>query len=321
MSLSRRSLLSLFAGLPLRAAGGIGLRLPVDGLQRAREQLRRIIDNRYIAFDLRALDEGGRELFRIQHNEDMLLPVASCFKAFVVPWYYLNVPPEERDDGPESAMWDMAVHSGNYFTSVVLDQVAERVPGEGNAIEKFNDFLLSIGLQNGLYQWRVGRTKRARDERFRPSPDSGRMVRVDERRYAVFNVFTARDLAQGYGFLVRGEGAFQGPQVADALERSRSLLGRPERVVRSPIERVWRPGYTGKQGIIFPQDIPTGYVFNDAGLVNIGGLQYIIAFMSVAQYETVAMTALREVVRQAILLERELSGAQTSLQSMPRIHG
>ena len=239
----------------------------------------------------------------------------------MVPWYYLTVPKADWDDGPESAIWDMAVHSGNYYTAVVMDRVARLIPGDGNAIQKFNDFLLSIGLKNGIYVWRIGPTKEKRDERFRPSRASGRMVRLGERQIPIFNTFFASDLAAGYDFIARADRHNNRPEVGIALRRARDLLGRSEKGIRSPIERAYHPGYIGKQGTILPRDIPTGYVFNDAGLLNIGNLQYILAFMSVAEFERDALSALREIVRQAILLEREIERLRQPPRRMPLING
>ncbi|MCE2489691.1 MAG: hypothetical protein J4G17_06915 [Anaerolineae bacterium] len=277
------------------------------------------MNGRYIALDLRALDRQHGELFRLQLNADLLLPVASCFKAFVVPWYYLTVPQSDWVDGPESPVWEMAVHSRNYFTAVVLDQVARNVPGEGNAIEKFNDFLLSTGMRNGIYLWRGGPTRKFLDSRFKPSRSTGRMVRLGERQIPIYNVFTARDLANRYDFLTRGGESRNSPEDEIALQRARALLGRPEKGLLSPIERAYSPGYIGKHGAIGPNDIPTGFVLNYAGLVKIDKMQFIIAFMSVAEFEGDAMSALREIVQHAILLERELRQAPAT--DIPRVRG
>ena len=321
MSLSRRRLLSLIPGFPFQRAALSGSPLPVGQVQQMRSAVEELLDGRFIALELRALDGNREELFRIQFNADMLLPVASCFKAFVVPWYYLTVPRENWNDGPGSALWNMAVHSSNYHTAVALDRVAALVPGEGNAIEKFNDFLLSTGMKNGIYLWRIGPTRDRRDMRFKPSRATGRMVRLGDRQIPVFNTFSAGDLATGYDFIARGERFSSRPGIGAALQRTRELLAIPEKGANSPIERVYRPGYIGKQGSIPPQDIPTGYVFNDAGLIRIGDLQYILAFMSVSEFESRALAALRAIVGQAILLEREFRRLQQPPRRLPHIHG
>lgn len=321
MSLSRRNMLSLILASPFQRAALSGSPLPVGQVQQMRRSVAELLDGRHIALELRALDGKRDELFRVQFNADMLLPVASCFKAFVVPWYYLTVPREDWNDGPDSALWDMAVHSNNYYTAVVLDRVAGLAPGEGNAIEKFNDFLLSIGMKNGIYLWRIGPTRDNRDMRFKPSRATGRMVRLGDRQIPIFNTFSAGDLATGYDFIARGERSSSRPGIGAALQRTRELLAIPEKGVRSPIERAYRPGYIGKQGSIPPQDIPTGYVFNDAGLIRIGDLQYILAFMSVSEFETRALAALRAIVRQAILLEREFRRLQEPPRRLPRVRG
>ncbi len=322
MMLSRRSLLTLVAGLPLRRSDtSQSVRVPADSLERMREQLQNAVAGHNMALDLRALGESGDELFRIQINANRLMPVASCFKAFVVPWYYLHVPPEEQQDEPDSAMWDMAVHSGNYFTAVVLDHVASLVPGEDNALEKFNDFLLSIGMQNGLFAWDIGPTLGLFDLRFQPSEKNGRLVNVGEREFWIFNAFTASDLAQGYDFIACGEQYHTGARVTKALQKTRRILGIAERGFRSPIERVFAPGYIGKQGIILTSEIATGAVYNDAGVLDFGPRQYILAFMSTAEPPGKALKALREVVRQTSLMEQVLERVQKPVLRPPRVQG
>lgn len=284
-------------------------------------QLRQILAGRNMSLELRALDSDHADLFNIQIMADRLLPVASCFKAFVVPWYYLNVPPVLRQDGPGSALWDMAVHSSNHYTSVVLHQVAGHVPGPGNALQKFNNFLLSIGMQNGLYAWNVGHTSGQIDNRYQPSQKTGRLVRLGDRDFWIFNVFTASDLAQGFDYIARGEQRYPGVRVAAALRQSRSLLGIPERGFRSPIERVFAPGYIGKQGIIQTAEISTGSVFNDAGLLDFGKRKYILAFMSLAERESASLSALREIMHHVWAMDREIELTQAALQRLPRVWG
>ena len=322
MTLSRRNLLALAMGLSLpRSDARQGARVPAHFLAQIQEHLEEYLAGRNMALELRALADGRDELFRIQVNADRLMPVASCFKAFVVPWYYLHVPPDDQEDGPDSAMWDMAVHSGNYFTAVVLDQVASLVPGEGNALEKFNDFLLSIGMQNGIFAWDTGPTLGLFDLRYQPSDRTGRLVNVGERDFWIFNVFTASDLAQGYDYIARGETYHSGAGVTLALQQTRSLLGIPEKGFRSPIERVFAPGYIGKQGIILTNEIATGSVYNDAGLLDFGPRQYILVFMSTAEPARRALGALREVLWQIGLLEQVLEQEQKSVLRPPRVRG
>ena len=274
MLLSRRDLLGFVAGLPL-ARADTNTQVPADSLSQMQSQLQQTLAGHNMSLELRALDADHGDLFNIQVMADRLMPVASCFKAFVVPWYYLNVPPVDQEDGPDSAIWDMAVHSGNYYTSVVLKQVAGHVPGPDNALQKFNNFLLSIGMQNGLYNWNLGHTLGLFDNRYKPSQKTGRLVRLGDREFWIFNVFTASDLAQGFDYITRGEKHHPGVKVAAALRQSRSLLGIPARGFRSPIERVFAPGYIGKQGIIQTDEISVGTVFNDAGLLDLGKRKYI----------------------------------------------
>lgn len=321
MALSRRSLLTFLAGLPLPRNVAPPLGLPADALAQMRAQVQNVLAGRDMALELRALDGERDELFRIQVNAERLMPVASCFKAFAVPWYYLTVPPREQEDGPGSDLWNMVVHSGNHHTGVIIEHVARLVPGAGNAIEKFNDFLASLGMQNGLFTWQVGPTAGLYDLRYRPSAEGGRVVQFGERIYWTFNVFTASDLAQGYDFIARGEQSRPGAGVAQALRRTRRLLARPEPAYPSPLERVFAPGYIGKQGSMLLPGSPAGLVFNDAGLLRFGRRRYIVAFLSVVAEEQQALAALREVVQQVGLLEQALERQGAPLARIPRVQG
>ena len=159
------------------------------------------------------------------------------------------------------------------------------------------------------------------DLRYRPSPESGRVVQLDGRSYWIFNVCTANDLARGHEFITRGRGCGPGAGVAQALRHTRALLGRPEAEHLSPIERVFAPGYVGKHGSILPSDIPVGHVYNDAGLLKLGRRRYLVAFMSMAEPERQALSALREVVWQIGLVEQALERQSTPLMRLPRARG
>ena len=58
-------------------------------------------------------------------------------------------------------------------------------------------------------------------------------------------------------------------------------------------------------------------MYNDAGLLDFGRRQYILAFMSVAERESIALAALREAVWQIGLLEQ----AQKPVLRPPRVQG
>src|SRR5690606_11116511 len=59
-------------------------------VRQMRERLEDVIGAFNMALDFRGFDDEQNERFRIQINADNLLPVASCFKEFVVPYYFLH---------------------------------------------------------------------------------------------------------------------------------------------------------------------------------------------------------------------------------------
>lgn len=318
MTLSRRHFLQLAGGAALGALQSGSLRAQDwDHETRTtlamRERLQAVIGALNMALDFRGYDDAQDELFRIQIKADQLMPVASCFKAFIVPYYFLNMPSDEWDYGETSLLYSMAVQSNNGATGVVLDHIARHVRGNGNAIVKFNDFLLQIGLQNGLHTWNwegsptVGMT----DPRYAPSQVTGRVVRVRGQVFTVDNVMTAADLARGHDFITRGEYFTSSETVRHALHLTKELLAIPSATTgyRSPIERVFPAGYTGKDGILPASDILTGRVVNDAGTLQVGHRTYIVAFMSAGESEALALNVLREVVGQMDVFEQANGGA------------
>ncbi len=257
-----------------------------------------------MALDFRCINRQHDEEFRIQINASNLYPVASCFKAFLVLDYFLNTPQSEWVYGEFSTVYRTAVHSDNTATGVLLDEMAQRIPGRQNAIEKFNDFMHAIiGLSSGLHTWNWPNTPvlGSRDPRFAPSET--RQVFVDGQAYLVDNVFTAADLGRGYDFLLRGEYFTQSPILRDAIHMTRTLLSIPASDYQSPIERVYEAGYMGKDGILPSRDVATGRVVNDAGVISLNDRAYILAFLSASESESTAISVLREVVGQIDVYE------------------
>jgi hypothetical protein len=300
---SRRNLLQLL---------GIGAVYPLLGdwdhesplVMAIREYLETVIGGLSMALDFRTINRRQDEEFRIQINAFGLMPVASCFKAFLVLYYFLNTPPDAWEAGENTSVYSTAVYSNNVQTGVLLDEVGQRITGQQNAIEKFNNFLhTTIGLTSGLYTWDwpenplVG----VSDSRFAPS--NTHAVIVDGLAYQVDNAFTAADLARGYDFLTRGEHFTHVPELRDAIQATRALLSISAADYQSPIERVYPSGYTGKDGILPGSDIAVGRVVNDAGVISIEDRSYILAFMSAGESESTVIDVLREVVNQIAVYE------------------
>jgi hypothetical protein len=277
-----------------------------------RQHLQDVFGNLNMALDFRGYDADQNEGFRIQINADHLEPVASCFKAFILPYYFMNTPEDQWEDGDSSLLYSMAVHSNNVATGIVLENVAGRVRGQGNAIVKFNDFLRYIGIRSGLHTWNWdgSPTTGMRDPRFEPSLNTGRVVNVRGNLFPVDNVFTAADLARGHDFITRGEYFTPHDQLRRVIQRTKEMLSIPSATTgyESPIERVFPPGYTGKDGILPAADIATGRVVNDAGALRVGGNTYIIAFMSAGESESTVLVVLNEVIGQIDVYQRASGG-------------
>jgi len=271
-----------------------------------RRDLETVFGGLSMALDFRCINSHLDEEFRIQINADQLYPVASCFKAFVVLYYFLNMPPEEWDATEYTPLYRMAVYSDNAATGVVLDNLSRRVSGPENAIEKFNNFLLTtVGIENGLHTWKWegSPTVGLSDPRFAPSFQ--RVVRVRGIDYQIDNVFTPADLARGYDFITRGEFFTQSSEFREAVRATKALLSiSAGDVYRSPIERVYPAGYMGKDGVLPASDVAVGRVIDDAGALKAGENTYLIAFMSAGDSESTAVDVLRAVVRQIDIYER-----------------
>lgn len=314
--LSRRQLLRLLgAAAALTAGRAVAQDWEVESpvVARIREHLAWVIGGWSMTLDFRGFDQTFNERFRIQINADKLMPVASCFKAFAVPYYFLHTPPNEWRYDENSVLYSMAVHSNNAATGVVLDNVARRISGSDNAIVKFNNFLRLMGLANGLHtwNWEGSPTAGLSDPRYAPSAVNGRVVNLRGQIFQVDNLFTAADLARGHDYITRGGYFTSSTEVREVLQRTQELLSIPSSTgYRSPIERVFPQGYTGKDGILPASDIQTGRVIADAGALHVGEHTYIVAFMSAGESESAALDVLREVVGQIGVYEAAIGGTR-----------
>lgn len=265
-----------------------------------------VLADQKMALDFRRINGQHDEEFRIQINAFNYFPVASCFKAWIALYYYLNTPRQAWDDAEGSALYSTVVFSNNTQTGFVLDDVRDRARGSKNAVEKFNDFLkLTVGMNSGLYSWNWegSPTVDFFDERFTPSFE--RPVTLNGESYLVDNVFTAADLAHGYDVLTRGPYFARDAQLREALLAADNLLAVRAPDYRSPIEYVFSEGYMGKDGVLPESDLPAGIgrVVNDAGVLPVGDARYIIAFMSAGESETTVRNVLQEVVNQIQVYE------------------
>ncbi|MCU0497175.1 MAG: class A beta-lactamase-related serine hydrolase [Anaerolineae bacterium] len=297
--LNRRDLLTgLGAGVILAS-----LRLPMRAQTRLERDLLDIIGDQTIGFDLRQLDDQQQVIMQIQHNADQRYPVASCFKAFVVFYYFWHTPIARWQVDRESAAYRVAVFSDNVQTGFLIRDVGENVDVYGNALQKFNDCLLyDIGMSEGIYTWDwpgnplIGFA----DDRFAPS--EARVITLRGETHSADNLTTAQDLARGYTFLAQAaDGAlppnplqpkYDFERAQRAAQATLDLLAIPAANYRSPLERAgWMP-YIGKDGILPRGDLSVGNVVNDAGLITQDETRYVIAYLSVGQTEYSAINTL-----------------------------
>ncbi|MEL6404749.1 MAG: L,D-transpeptidase [Chloroflexota bacterium] len=273
-----------------------------DILVGIRERIAAQFEGREMGLDFRRINVNGEIDWQIEINADELYPAASSFKAFAVLWYFMETPRDEWVFDPRSNVYRVAIFSNNRLTGSLIADVASRVEGDGNMIEKFNDFMLyEMGVKAGIYNWGWpnSATLGFADARWYPTPD--RYIQIGENTENISNVFTSRQIADLWAYIALAE---QDPRwesdshFQDAILATREILSVPATEYRSPIERVAYGGYTGKDGTLPAGDINSGRVINDAGIIRVpnGTGQYIISFMSTGEREETTEPALREVV-------------------------
>ncbi len=271
------------------------------------EAIAQAIGDQDIGFNLRCISGDGSELYRVEHNPTALYPTASCFKAFLALYYFWHTPPAlwqvERGD----PIHQVVVFSDNLLAGRILADVGSRIEVYGNAIEKFNDFLLfTMGLSQGMHRWRWEGNPVEFDVDPRFEPSETRYTQVRGVAHTVDNLTTAHDLVTGYHFMQQS--ALLSPPITimtqaptfDALharaaaQAALNLLSIPAKNYRSPFERVGFVGYTGKDGILPSGDITAGNVVADAGILPARHTtRYLMSFLSVGQSEYTAVQTLR----------------------------
>ena len=260
-----------------------------------------------IALDFRRINAQNNQEFRITIQANKLYPVASCFKAWIALYYYLHTPRDQWNDTQGTPLYSTIVYSNNTEAGTMLVEIAERVTGTANPIEKFNNFLMrTVGMNNGMHSWdwpgspTVGFT----DERF--APNSNRSMLYKGEFYLVDNLFTVADLAHGYDVLQRGQSFARWDTMHDAILATVSLLSIPATDYQSPLEYVFPNGYMGKDGILPETDLPSGLgrVIDDAGVVTVGDAHYIIAYMSMGESESLVRDVLGDIAKMIEVYER-----------------
>jgi hypothetical protein len=304
MHISRRTMLKLLIGSALvsqtphqlLAAPGT----PSSALGILRRKIERAVGNLEIGVDLRQVDPNtGESFFHIQVNEARLYPVASCFKTWLALYYFWNTPRAEWRFDEESDVYSVVVYSNNARTGSLIYRTGERINVFGNAIEKFNDFLLfQVGLQNGLYRWswEENPVEELKDVRFYPSL-ADRYTSVHGIRYEMDNLFTVTDLADGYAYLLNNQFDHT---YGEPIRTTLNLCSIEIPAYPSPIERSFGRSYTGKDGVLPAEPDGLGRVLNDAGIIQIGQSTYILSFLCAGEGEYTGLEVLRQI---AVALE------------------
>lgn len=291
-------------GVSTQAAPG----RPPPSVQRLQNALMELIGGLEIGLDLRHLHpEDGTTYWRIGINAEKLYPVASCFKAPLLLYYFWYTPPgawQTREGFPAHSV---AVFSNNLLTGTLMQQVAGHVETFGNPIQKFNDFLLfRLGFTNGLYSWNWegSPTQGLLDDRFAPSPQ--RYVEAFGRQHRMDNIVTAAELANFYALLLHPNPfpATETVLLPDVITATLDLLAIPAPEYEAPLERTTVESYIGKDGVIPAEDSSVGRVINDAGIITVGGQTFVLAYLCAGEGEATAISVLRQVVT---LLEQYVS--------------
>lgn len=277
-------------------------------IESMRASLLPLFEGKEMALEFFRIASDGTEDFRIQINNHELYPVASVFKSFLALYYFVNTPRDEWQYQQGSRVYSVVVYSNNGQSGQLLAEMGRRVEGPGNAIEKFNDFLLNVmGLTNGMYSWNWPGTPTVGlgDERFLPTQE--RQIWIRTLSESISNVWTAADLAIGWEFISRfNESPYADDEhFREAIRITRELCAIPANDYRSPIEKVLNSGYIGKDGTLPLGDINVGRVINDAGIVRVPTGEYIISFMSAGENEASTEPALQKVVDSMRLWEEQ----------------
>jgi hypothetical protein len=272
-----------------------------------REHLEGTFAGHEMALDFRRINAQNNQEFHVQIQADKLYPVASCFKAWIALYYYLNTPKDQWNDTLGTSLYSTVVYSNNTEAGTVLVDVAQRADGSGNPIQKFNDFLMkTVGMTNGMHTWDYpgSPTVGFSDERFSPTNNRGMLYKGEY--FLVDNLFTVTDMAHGYDVLVRGASFARWDAMHQAIVATDSLLSIPASDYQAPLEYVFPQCYMGKDGILPETYLPKGLgrVIDDAGVVTIGDAHYIIAFMSMGEGESVVRDVLGDIAKMVEVYER-----------------
>lgn len=294
-------------------------------------QLEEIIGDNQVGVVMRRVSAEGRVEDMASVNGEQLLPMGSLFKAFACVYYLYTTPRGEWQVDEGMPVYQMVVRSDYVQTAEVLAEVSDRVGGDDNAIEAFNNFLQgAMGMEQGIYGWGFTDEDRPtfgiRDERF--APGNGRVVDVDGTQTNISNVTTTEDVCNGWQRLAewyaRGQrGDLETEEqrrIYEAVVEARRLLMIPNTVLGPTALEVSVNGqilegdHWSKEGFI-PDSLMAGNlgrVRNDAGIWEVGGQYWVVSMMSVVVDGVISndqMDGVLEEVRR--VLYAEMAGGES----------
>lgn len=210
-------------------------------------------------------DANGNLMYRVRYNDNEPHAIASTFKAFAAFYYFMNTPEDEWEYQFAENVYSMVVYSNNTKTGNLLAEVATRIPGPGNPIEKFNDFLhnyLGVSRTSGIFSWDHGTMEGFlyTDETYAPLPyNENGYVQSYDRRIPIGNRFTAADAARATEFIARAIVAPDTePLVRKAAENTRLLMTINDPLYPTTFDKIaWNLGTWRKYGYLGPNEIGT----------------------------------------------------------------
>jgi hypothetical protein len=272
-----------------------------------------LLNNENISLSIRRYDSNGGLEYAFENNSEELFPVASTIKMFIGLYYFSNVPQEYWSAGEGSDVYRMVVYSNNLTTGNVLAEVAQYVEGDGNPIEKFNDFLHSIGVSeaSGLYRWNDGALEG--DTLFTDETYSPENLEVE---HDIHNNFTTLDLLNGTYYIANAENNprwNEDTSFRQSILAVRSLLSIRPDSYRSPIESVFSKNDNswGKDGYLTPNDVGH-YAISDVMVLPYedGGFS-VISLMSLDESAGNIRGILGNIIPQVNMLELQRSNTDS----------
>lgn len=261
----------------------------------------------------------GEMLYRIRYNDQEQYAIASTFKTFAAYYYFMNTPQDEWEYEYAQNAYSMVVYSNNTKTGNVLADVATRIPGDRNRIEKFNDWMnATFGLSeaSGIYSWGFGAMSVPfdSDARYAPGPfNPAGYVDVRGVKVPVINRYTAADTALATEYIANIPHMPDAtPQMLAAAEAVRYLMSINDPLYPTTFDKIshnlgtWR-----KYGYLGPEEIGTAALTETIVVPLIDGGHIVIAMLSTGERGNSYPTELKRVFNALAVFDHEYLTAGT----------